>query len=589
VKKKTGEQTFAQLESEMEGLKMISEDRLSKEARRYGDENIEVTSCRLNSISELREAFPELSPGVTVENGILIERDISVVLRDGVTIYTDVLRPEGSVDVPAIVAWGPYGKRKGWHGHPIFSQGIIPEGAASPLAKFEGPDPAYWCKHGYGIVNVDPRGVGNSQGDLRQFCKGEGEDACDLIEWVAAQPWCSGKVGMSGNSWLAVTQWYAAAEKPPHLAAIAPWEGAEDFYRSSLFVGGIPETGFPSMIIDFELFGNGRIDFIPDMMRRYPLMNGYWEERIAQVENIGIPAYVVASWTNPVHTKGTFDGYKRLASQKWLRVHNTHEWPDYYTPENVEDLRRFFDRFLKGMDNGWEMTPRVRLSILDPGGEDVVNRPENEFPLERTQYRKFYLHAGGTLLTDCPIVTSQVGYKSDDGKSRAVFTMRFDEDTELTGHMKLHLWVEADGANDMDLFVYVSKLDVDGSPLPNMILRGFVSPGARGMLRVSHREVDETRSTPADPYFIHRREQLLKPGEIVAVDIPIWPIGMFWHKGQQLQLTVQGYPAPSVYKDLIPGGEPLSYDLRNRGVHIIRSGGGYDSHLLVPMIPLSPH
>jgi putative CocE/NonD family hydrolase len=384
---------------------------------------------------------------------------------------------------------------------------------------------------------------------------------------------------------LAITQWYAAAEQPPHLAAIAPWEGVEDFYRSSLFIGGIPETGFASMIIHFELFGEGRIEYIPDMMRRCPLMNGYWEEKIAQVEKIEIPAYVVASWTNPVHTKGTFDGYKRLASPKWLRVHNTQEWIDYYVPEYVEDLRRFFDRYLKGILNEWEKTPRVRLSILDPGGKDVVDRPESEFPLSRAQYRKLYLDAGGGLSIDPPPQGAQIRYKADDGIGRAVFTMKFHEDTELTGHMKLRLWVEAEGADDMDLFVYVSKLDADGTPLPNKILRGFISPGAQGMLRVSHREIEEKKSSLADPYLTHRVEQRLKPGEVVAVDIPIWPIGMLWHRGEQLQLIVQGHPAPSVYKDLIPEANIYEYDLRNMGTHIIHTGGRHDSYLLVPIIP----
>jgi uncharacterized protein len=80
---------------------------------------------------------------------------------------------------------------------------------------------------------------------------------------------------------------------------------------------------------------------------------------------IKIPAYIVASYTSPIHTHGSFEGFRQIASkEKWLRVHNSGEWPDYYDPAHVEDLRKFFDRYLKGIENDWEKTPRVRLSIL---------------------------------------------------------------------------------------------------------------------------------------------------------------------------------------------------------------------------------
>ena len=122
----------------------------------------------------------------------------------------------------------------------------------------------------------------------------------------------------------------------------------------------------------------------------------------------------------------------------------------------------------------------------------------------------------------------------------ATFNMKFDEDTELTGYMKLRLWVEANGADDMDLFITIRKLDEKGEFLPAIGL-GEPHPGCPGKLRVSHRELDEKRSTPYQPYHTHRREQLLKPKEIVPVDIEIWPTSWFWHKGQQLSVIVSGH------------------------------------------------
>ena len=111
------------------------------------------------------------------------------------------------------------------------------------------PRPAYWCRHGYAVANVDPRGVGHSQGDINMFGTQDGRDGYDFIEWLATQYWCNGKVGMSGNSGVAMTQWRIAAEQPPHLTCIAPWEGTGDLYRESLYEGGIPALGFNDFIV----------------------------------------------------------------------------------------------------------------------------------------------------------------------------------------------------------------------------------------------------------------------------------------------------------------------------------------------------
>lgn len=526
-----------------------------------------------------------LAKGTTLIDGglplpcdIFFERDVAVTLRDGTIIYVNVFRPVRGTELPAIIAWSPYGKQ-------------VPQGpgagvlasALSGLQKFEGPDPAYWCNHGYAIVNPDSRGAYSSNGDIHFWGSVDASDGYNVIEWVAAQDWCNGKVGMSGNSWLAIAQWFIAAERPPHLAAIAPWEGVSDLYRQDVVRGGIQNIGFSEMITS-GLRGKNRIEDVPTMVRKYPLMNPYWEEKIAKLEKITVPAYVVASWTHDLHTLGTFEGFRRIWSKnKWLRVHETMEWPDYYTPENVEDLRRFFDRYLKGIKNNWEETPRVRLSVLDPGGIGQVNRPENEWPLARTQYQKLFLDAStGTLSPDPVTQESLTHYRADDNKGQAVFTIRFDKDTELTGYIKLRLWVEADGADDMDLFALVQKLDAQGDPLTAPTIPGVLPDylGPNGRLRVSHRQLDPQRSTPWLPYQTHRFEEILKAGQIVPVDISIWPTGMLWHPGEQLRVIVAGYnPVPFH----IPGIPPPT--VRNKGEHIIHTGGKFDSYLLVPMVP----
>ena len=115
---------------------------------------------------------------------------------------------------------------------------------------------------------------------------------------------------------------------------------------------------FSAFTIKGGMRGPGGVEDIPRMIRERPLWDEYWEDKRAAIEAIEVPAYVVACWTQ-FHSHGTLDGFRRLprGDAKWLRVHNTHEWPDYYEHDRVEDLRRFFDRYLKDIDNGWERTP----------------------------------------------------------------------------------------------------------------------------------------------------------------------------------------------------------------------------------------
>ena len=549
---------------------------------------------------------------------ILLERDVPIRLRDGVTIYADVFRPVGNDVCPAILAWSPYGKEIGGQmldDVPLRSG--VPLDATSGLEKFEGPDPAYWVAHGYAVVNPDKRGAYMSEGNLLYWGHEDALDGCDVIEWIASQKWCNGKVGMSGNSWLTVSQWFIAAERPEHLAAIAPWEGFCDHYRESGTRGGIPTPEFPEMIAETFASAHGMLEDQPRMIVEKPFLCDYWLDKAARVENIDIPAYVVASYTNSVHTHGTFAGYRRMASkEKWLRVHNTNEWFDYYTPENVDDLRRFFDHYLKGMDNGWEKTPKVRLSVLNPGGRDIVGRAEDEFPLARTVYRKLYLSAAdSTLQASLPQQEITDIYQSAAKDNKVTYRYRMDKPTEITGYMKLHLWVSAPDHDDMDLAVRVEKLSKDGQPLPDRAGNRIV---ATGQLRVSMRQLDTLRTTEAEPYYTFTGEQKLKPGEIVPVEIEIWPMGLFFEKGEILQLTVGAYQPEKAAipfgsaKITVPEegftympGQPVkmitlggdatecadpsevvtSPATHNVGRHCIYTGGRYDSYLYIPEVP----
>ncbi len=547
---------------------------------------------------------------------ILFERDKEITLRDGTKIYADIFRPVDGGKYPAILCISPYGKEiGGQHIDDIPHRVGIPLNATSGLERFEGADPAYWVAKGYAVVNPDTRGAYSSEGNINYWGRQYAEDGYDIVEWIAAQSWSNEKVGMSGNSWLTVSQWFIAAERPPHLAAIAPWEGFSDHYRETSHNGGILTPEFPELIAETFASKNGLLEDQPRMIVDYPFLNEYWEDKVAQLEKINIPAYVVASYTNPVHTYGTFAGYRKISSKdKWLRVHLTQEWNDYYNPENVADLTKFFDFYLKGEKNNWQDTPKVRLSVYDLEGGDVVNRAENEFPLKRTKYKKLYLDATNNTLGKKVRQESFTEYDSESDNSSVTFLHTFDKETELTGYMKLHLWVAAMDNDDMDLKVTVEKVSADGKIL-NQNMFGEVS--ANGQLRVSCRKLDEKKSAAAQPYLVGNSEQKLKAGEVVPVEIGIWPMGMIYHKGESLRLTIAAYkpanvklpfgsakiPVPAEKFTFNPGekvtekilggdctevADPsevvTSPPTHNKGVHRIFTGGKHDSYLLIPVI-----
>lgn len=152
------------------------------------------------------------------------------------------------------------------------------------MQKFEGPDPAYWVQHGYAIINPDVRGAYNSEGIILFFGSDYGRDGEDLIEWTAQQPWSNGKVGMSGNSWLAISQWFVAAQNPKHLAAFAPWEGLSDCYREVATRGGVVMPEFVKMLTDsFASTDDGGVEDCIAQLEN-PTIDKYWDDKAADLE-----------------------------------------------------------------------------------------------------------------------------------------------------------------------------------------------------------------------------------------------------------------------------------------------------------------
>jgi predicted acyl esterase len=447
------------------------------------------------------------------------------------------------------------------------------------------------------------------------------EDGYDYVEWAAKQPWSNGKLAFSGNSYLAISQWFIAAEAPPHLAAIAPWEGFMDGYREASRRGGSAIPGFGEEISQTYAGKN----YLQDQVRSQldeggkGLMTPYWEDQRARVEKIKIPAYVVASYTSPIHAHGSFEGFRRISTpteHKWLRAHNSGEWPDYYDPSHVEDLRKFFDHYLKGVDNGWEKTPRVRYAVLDPGGKDTVDRVDVDWPPSSVQNKKMYLGADKLLSETSLPSASNLSYKIDSQAAGQVeLVYKVPTDTELVGYSKVRLHVEAVGSDDMELTVAITKRDVQNKPIASF------SPfaiAAAGLLRVSHRALDSSRSTEQEPYLLHTREELLEPDKVYAVDIALWPIALRFRAGEHIVLSIAAtsiggvstrgmfggakIKVPVEGETYMPGEQVKTMTLggaedvpewvkaqvikppvsRNKGMHVIHIGGQYESYVVMP-------
>jgi putative CocE/NonD family hydrolase len=329
-----------------------------------------------------------------------------------------------------------------------------------------------------------------------------------------------------------------------------------------------------------------RAEDIVEMAKRHPLFDEYWASKNADLSKITVPAFVVASWSDHgLHSRGTLEAFKKIASKdKWLMVHGRKKWQNFY--QNVEKRRQFFDRFLKGIDSEIKYWPKVTLEIRERFFWGNF-RGENEWPLARTQYTKLFLNATDGKLSKSPLKKeAQVRYKVNDITDKtqnAKFEFKFDAKTELTGHMKLKLWVQANGSDDMDLFVAIEKIDRTGDIVPFQFFGNHEDgPVALGWLRVSHRELDEKRSTPYQPILKHQREIKLKPAEIVPVEIEILPSSTLFEQGEKLRLLVQGSDIYSYPEEYHSDGHTATV---NKGEHIIYTGGEYDSYLLVPVIP----
>jgi uncharacterized protein len=552
-------------------------------------------------IFPLESSMPKESARVdTIKqaHGMEIEQDLSIPLRDGSSVCADVFRPiDSSQPHPVILTYGPYCKDMHFIDFNPTSYSLSP--VQNEHMVWETPDPETWTKEGYIIVRIDQRGSGKSAGQLRILSSEFANDLYDVIEWLGTRSWSNGKVGMLGVSYYAVSQWIAASMNPPHLAAIIPWEGFADAYRDAVRHGGIPSDVFMNSWYYTKLQTNqhGKGFSAENVLTQYLEIpnwpkavveaslatNPFWTNSFLPSEqtfsSIQIPVYSSGNWGGfALHGKGNITGFQQISSKhKWLQMHTGNYVNSFYGEEGVAEQKRFFDKFLKGIDNDMLSIPPIQLAIRYGSGNQYTWRYENEWPLARTQWTSFYLDANTRSLNICkPLNISRADY---DAKTAPVtFLTTFAESTEITGPIKLKLWVSST-TDDIDFFIVLKKFDSNGKEMIQVNATHTPGPVAKGWLRASHRKLDANRSKPYQPYLTHDEILPLIPGEIVPVEIEVWPTSMVFEAETSLAVVISSMDDRTAGRYLHKEREDQT------SITTIWTGSNYDSHILLPLIP----
>ncbi|HEX4520601.1 MAG TPA: CocE/NonD family hydrolase [Gaiellaceae bacterium] len=539
-------------------------------------------------------------------------------MRDGVHVAADVYRPEGDGPFPALLAISPYGKGKQ-------SIQAVAQPPGSPLwdGGVEAGDPRFLTANGYVHVIADCRGVNKSEGEYRGWMsKQEGEDGYDLVEWIAAQPWCDGNVGMVGISYFGTIQLHVAAEQPPHLKAIMPWNAVADFYREATHHGGILQTFF------FELYTRSTLgnrvsvtaqglsaerlrELVAEAMEEpdlrmyttlwnvldnpntnpsffdvlmHPFDDEFYRERSAYTvyDRIKVPFYARSGWWAyaHMHLTGTFRHFAGIDAPKKIEIDRPVDEERPLARSYDQEVVRWYDHWLKGIDTGIMDEPSVRLFVMGTNSW----RTADEWPLPETEWTTLHLRPWEKLDAE----PEPAGESSDsfvqqpptetlEIASLAYATAPLPDDTAVIGPIALTLYasIDQDDANWI-----VALEDVDPGGRAREVTRGF--------LKASHRALDPERSTPSEPYHPHTRAEPVPVGEPVEYAIAISPTSNVFKRGHRIRLRImsldyRGNPRPA------PGVSQVHYPWHVCSSRTTRFTVFHDrerpSALLLPVIP----
>jgi putative CocE/NonD family hydrolase len=503
------------------------------------------------------------------------EKDILIPMRDGVRIAVRVYRPDGPDAVPALFAASPYR---------YDNDGL----AATPIFLWRETGPIDWyVTQGYAYVHADVRGSGYSEGEFSYLGREEQLDLGELIEWTAAQPWCTGKVGTIGQSYYAKSQWFIGIQKPPHLTCMGLYDGQTDPYRAVAYSGGIESNFVPywfaqscRLVNKFPANGDHPREIEHDLtldVQRHPFYDDYWKERSPseRLHEITTPLFSIGVWAKlDLHLFGNIIGYQRASGFKKLAITATatpmSSMTDFADPAFHERyLLPFYEHFLKGVDNGFEDRPNVEYDVRNTG----VTRTFETWPPPDVRRETFYLSAApsgsvtslndGSLATGAPAAdggTTSYAYPQPawtfgvvalgpDGPdpARAVLTFTsppLERDLEIAGSGKLFVHIATSGT-DTDVIVKLSE-QFGQSPADRAAGKNpRYTIVTKGWLRASHSfERHPLLDSDEMPYYLHERAIPLEPGRVYELVVPLQPMAYRFRAGNRIRLEIANADSP---------------------------------------------
>jgi predicted acyl esterase len=498
------------------------------------------------------------------EHGIIAERNVSVPMSDGVNIDVDVFRPDGKGRFPVLLAVAAFNKE---------IQSDLTWPAATRTRRIRGTADAcleagpidFFVRRGYVHIIGSVRGTGRSGGAYNFLSPREVRDTCEVIEWAAQQPWCNGNVGMIGLGYYAAHHLLVASHQPPHLRCIAPIGGFWDNYREFWWPGGILQKGFLRWLVSHvnmdvhtqesalreELGEEGYKEAIahaladkdisgapeivealknPDALTNasyldiilHPIDGSYWQARNPDYAKIKVPAYLGAAG----HRPGPFYHWAEMKVPKKLIF-----FPPTYTDRPFYQISweqlRWFDYWLKGIDTGIMDEPAVKMFVR--GANEWLMA--DDFPIPGTRFIPFNLHYNNRMLCEIEPWPEALSYSYNDSPgdrgSLKYSSAPMVENTEVAGPITLNLYASCRGT-DMNFFIGLWEADPEGKE----------TCLTRGLLKASHRELDQKKSKPWLPVHTHTAPQPLVPGQVYQFSINLYPTANLFKAGHRIVLKI---------------------------------------------------
>ncbi|MFC5828115.1 CocE/NonD family hydrolase [Nonomuraea insulae] len=525
------------------------------------------------------------------------EPDVAIPLADGTVLVGDVYRPDTDQPQPALLGWSPYNKD------------LMPTGVPAPFN--EPGDVTYLAGCGYPVAVVNARGTGRSGGELpaEMFGPGEVDDLGATIAWLASQPWCDGRVAMTGMSYFAISQLVAAGHRIPHLAAIAPFGAATDLYRMMIYHNGTLTSGFLGRYVAINgaaqrarlrpavrhalghvvgtrpaqaAIRTAMARALPRLTRRLPVPEP-WLRRWAayaldapfdgplyrdasawpRLGDIDVPVLIGSEWSMVgLHLFGAFDAWHAVTAPK--RMFIGPRWSRWPFLRYQQEIAAYYDHVLRGVDNGYDALPPIRYWLH--GAERWESAEDWPVP----DARPWRLHLTGEELSGSAAAA--------DERWWAAIPPGMEYPGAFDGHHVLRyrtapLPVHAHLAGPAHLTLRMTSTAMDTHVqvrLSDVAPDGTATVISVGWLPASHRAEDERRSTPTEIVHDHTRPTALTPGEPVTLRMSLAPFAQLVRAGHRLQLEIGSDPvrlAPPASDYVYFGMAGPPYAARNTVLH----------------------